>query len=170
METNLIVVNVTVTRGDTSFRTSVTANGDCAPPTVAAPPPQAVIVPVTVFKPPAATPSTKPAVKPKPKAKPKPAPNLCRMLTIRTKLVTANGAHHELLAKVTRSRNPVKGVKVRFTGVGLSLAATTNARGVATVGIKTTKAGIIRVHITNAKACNTARIGVVGGFQPPVTG
>ena len=32
------------------------------------------------------------------------------------------------------------------------------------------RAGIVRVNITNAKACNTARIGVVGVFQPPVTG
>ena len=96
--------------------------------------------------------------------------NLCRVLTINTKLVKANGAKHALLAKVTRSRNPVKGVKVRFTGVGLSLAALTDAKGVARVGFKTTKAGIIRVHITNVKACNTARIGVVGVFQPPVTG
>jgi hypothetical protein len=71
---------------------------------------------------------------------------------------------------VTRSRNPVKGVKVRFTGAGISMAAVTNRDGVARVGMKTTRAGIVRVNITNAKACNTARIGVVGVFQPPVTG
>ena len=56
---------------------------------------------------------------------------------------------------MTRSRNPVKGVKVRFTGAGVSLASLTNGKGVARVAFKTTKAGIIRVHITNVKACNT---------------
>ena len=96
--------------------------------------------------------------------------NLCRVLTINTKLIKANGQKHALLAKVTRSRNPVQGVKVRFTGAGVSLASLTNGKGVARVTFKTTKAGIIRVHITNVKACNTARIGVVGVFQPPVTG
>jgi hypothetical protein len=50
------------------------------------------------------------------------------------------------------------------------MAAVTNRDGVARVGMKTTRAGIVRVNITNAKACNTARIGVVGVFQPPVTG
>ena len=164
------VVNVTVTRGDTSFRTSVTVNGDCAPPAVTPPAPQTVLVPVTVTKPPAAKPTAKPAPASKPVAKPKPEPEMCRVLTIATKLVKANGARHALVAKVTRSRNPVKGVKVRFTGVGISLSAMTNGKGVATVGIKTTKAGIIQVQVTNVKACNTARIGVVGVFQPPVTG
>ena len=107
---------------------------------------------------------------PAPKPAPKPALNLCRVLTISTKMVKANGHKHALVAKVTRSRNPVKGVKVRFTGAGVSLAALTNGKGLARVSFKSTKAGIIRVHITNAKACNTARIGVVGVFQPPVTG
>jgi uncharacterized repeat protein (TIGR01451 family) len=131
-------------------------NTDCAETVVTAPATQPVTPPFT------------PPVKPTPK--PKPKPNLCRVLTIKTKLVKANGHRHGLVAKVTRSRNAVKGVKVRFTGAGVSKSARTNAKGVAHVTIKTTKAGIIHVRITNAKACNTARIGVVGVFQPPVTG
>lgn len=131
-------------------------NTDCAETVVTAPATQPVTPPFT------------PPVKPKPK--PKPTPNLCRVLTVKTKLVKANGHKHGLVAKVTRSRNPVKGVKVRFTGAGVSKSARTNRKGVARVTIKTTKAGIVHVRITNAKACNTARIGVVGVFQPPVTG
>ena len=67
------VVEVVVRRGDTSFRTTVTLNGDCGPPATVTPPPVSVTVPVTppaTAKPPAAKP---PAVKPKPKPKPKPA-------------------------------------------------------------------------------------------------
>ena len=30
--------------------------------------------------------------------------------------------------------------------------------------------GMIQVSIQDSKACNTQRIGVVGVFQPPVTG
>jgi uncharacterized repeat protein (TIGR01451 family) len=135
-------------------------NTDCAETLVTAPLTPPVTPPVT----------PKPKPHPTPHPKPKPPVNLCRVLTISTKMVKANGNRHALVAKVTRSRNPVKGVKVRFTGAGVSLAALTNGKGVARVGVKTTKAGIIRVHITNAKACNTARIGVVGVFQPPVTG
>jgi len=131
-------------------------NNDCAETLVTAPLTPPVTPPVTP--------------KPNPQPKPKPVPNLCRVLTISTKMVKANGHRHALVAKVTRSRNPVKGVKVRFTGAGVSLAGLTNGKGLARVSFKTTRAGIIRVHITNAKACNTARIGVVGVFQPPVTG
>ena len=58
----------------------------------------------------------------------------------------------------------------KWMRAGISMAAVTNRDGVARVGMKTTRAGIVRVNITNAKACNTARIGVVGVFQPPVTG
>jgi hypothetical protein len=32
------------------------------------------------------------------------------------------------------------------------------------------KPGIIRVQILGAKTCNTQRIGVVGVYEPPVTG
>jgi uncharacterized repeat protein (TIGR01451 family) len=141
-------------------------NTDCAETVVTAP----AVQPVT----PPFTPPVKPKPKPKPphhaKPKPKPTPNLCRVLRVSTKMVKANGHKHGIVAHVTRSRNPMKGVKVRFTGAGVSKAARTNKKGVARIAIKTNRAGIIRVHIVNAKACNTARIGVVGVFQPPVTG
>jgi hypothetical protein len=64
----------------------------------------------------------------------------------------------------------VKGVAVRFSGSGLTKIVTTNARGVARLAVTPSKAGIVLVRITSAKACNTARIGVVGVFEPPVTG
>ena len=124
----------------------------------------------TLVTAPLTPPVTSPVTKPKPKPQPKPTPNLCRVLTVSTKMVKANGGRHAISAKVTRSRNAVKGVQVRFAGAGVSKSARTNGKGVALVAVKTTKAGIIRVNITNAKACNTARIGVVGVFQPPVTG
>lgn len=124
----------------------------------------------TLVTAPLTPPVTPPVTPTKPQPKPKPKPNLCRVLTVSTKMVKANGNRHAIAATVTRSRNPVKGVKVRFAGAGVSKSARTNGKGVALVAVKTTKAGIIRVNITNAKACNTARIGVVGVFQPPVTG
>jgi uncharacterized repeat protein (TIGR01451 family) len=139
-------------------------NTGCAETVVTAPAVQPVTPPFT----PPVTPKPKP--KPKVKPTPKPAANLCRVLKVNTKMVKANGHKHGIIAKVTRSRNPVKGVKVRFTGAGVNKAARTNTKGVARITVKTNKAGIIRVHIVNKKACNTARIGVVGVFQPPVTG
>ena len=86
------------------------------------------------------------------------------------RLVKANGKRHLVTAKVTKSRTPVRGVAVRFKGIGLDKVVTTNDRGVARVGVTPSKAGIMLVRITNVKACNSARIGVVGVFEPPVTG
>jgi uncharacterized repeat protein (TIGR01451 family) len=121
-----------------------------------------VTAPVT---PPTTTP--KPPVKPKPKPKPL---NICRVLKVTPSMVKANGARQIVLAKVTRSKTPVAGVAVRFTGTGLVKVVKTNKRGIARLSVTPSKAGIMLVKITSAKACNTARIGVVGVFEPPVTG
>jgi len=124
-----------------------------------------VTAPVT---PPVTPPTPKP--KPNPKPKPKPKPELCRVLKVTPGMVKANGKRHLVTAKVTKSRNPVKGVKVRFKATGLNKVVKTNRHGVARISVKPGKAGIMIVRITSVKACNSARIGVVGVFEPPVTG
>jgi len=123
-----------------------------------------VTAPVT---PPAPTPKPKPT---KPKPQPKPAPNLCRVLKVTPGMVKANGSQTLVIAKVTKSKTPVSGVAVRFTGIGLNKVVKTDKQGVARIGVAPSKAGIMLVRITNVKACNSARIGVVGVFEPPVTG
>jgi uncharacterized repeat protein (TIGR01451 family) len=123
-----------------------------------------VTAPVT---PPAPTPKPKPT---KPKPKPKPVANVCRVLKVTPGMVKVNGRKHVVVAKVTKSKTPVRGVKVRFTGVGVNRVVETNKQGVARVGVTPSKSGIMIVRITNVKACNSARIGVVGVFEPPVTG
>ena len=120
--------------------------------------------------PPVTPPTAKPTPKPKPKPTPKPAPELCRVLKVTPSMVKANGKNQVVVAKVTRSKTPVRGVAVRFTALGLSKVVTTNRQGVARLGLTPSKAGIMLVKITSVKACNTARIGVVGVFEPPVTG
>ena len=120
--------------------------------------------------PPVTPPTAKPTPKPKPRPTPKPAPELCRVLKVTPSMVKANGRNQVVVAKVTRSKTPVRGVAVRFTALGLSKVVTTNKQGVARLGLTPSKAGIMLVKITSVKACNTARIGVVGVFEPPVTG
>lgn len=86
------VTNVTLRRGDTTFRTSVTTNGDCdtTVPTVSAPltPPVVVGTPAKPAPPVVVTPKPKPARKPvakkkkvvthKAKPKPKPTVHICK--------------------------------------------------------------------------------------------
>jgi uncharacterized repeat protein (TIGR01451 family) len=128
----------------------------------------------TLVTAPATPPTAAPTPKPKPAAKPKPKPApqtpMCRVLKVTPGMVKANGNRQLVIAKVTLSRNPVKGVAVRFTGKGLSKVVKTNSHGVVRFSIAPRKAGIMLVKITSAKACNSARIGVIGAFEPPVTG
>lgn len=114
-----------------------------------------------------------PPVTSKPTPKPKPVkakPNPCRVLKVAPSMVKATGTQQVVTAKVTRSKTPAKGVAVRFTGAGVTRSVRTNAQGVARLTVAPTKAGIIVARITNVKACNTARVGVIGVFEPPVTG
>jgi uncharacterized repeat protein (TIGR01451 family) len=124
----------------------------------------------TLVTAPVTPPTTKPTSKPKPKPQVKPKPDICRVLKVTPGLVKANGRQQLVLAKVTRSKTPVAGVAVRFTGSGLAKLVETNKQGVARLAVTPSKAGIMIVRITSAKACNTARIGVVGVLEPPVTG
>ena len=126
-----------------------------------------VTAPVT---PPGTTPTLKPTLKPKPKPTSKPTPEVCRILKVTPGMVRVNGKQQLVLATVTQSKNPVAGVAVRFAGKGFAKVAKTNAQGVARFSVKPSKAGIMLLRITSAKACNSARIGVLGAFEPPVTG
>jgi uncharacterized repeat protein (TIGR01451 family) len=110
-----------------------------------------------------------PAPKP-PAPKPKPVAQVCRSLSVGPKLLRATGTRQLVTIKVVEGKKPGKGVKVRITGPGINRTVTTNAKGLVRVTLRPSKAGILRFVITNAKACNTQRIGVVGVFEPPVTG
>jgi uncharacterized repeat protein (TIGR01451 family) len=111
-----------------------------------------------------------PAPKPKPQPKPKPAAQVCRTLSVGPKLLRATGQRQLLTIKVVEGKKPAKGVKVRITGPGINRTVTTNGKGLVRVTLRPSRAGILRFTITNARACNTQRIGVVGVFEPPVTG
>ena len=166
-----IVLTARVTQPGT-FVNSATATGDGKDTNGANNTDDASTLVTAPATPPTAAPTPKPKPKPVAKPKPKPAPQvpMCRVLKVTPGMVKANGNRQLVVAKVTHSRNPVKGVAVRFTGKGLSKVVKTNAQGVVRFSIAPRKAGIMLVKITSAKACNTARIGVIGAFEPPVTG
>ena len=124
----------------------------------------------TLVTAPATPPTTTPTPPVTPKPKPKPILNICRVLKVTPGMVKASGKAQVVLARVTRSRTPVQGVAVRFTGTGFAKVVTTNKQGIARLTLTPSKAGIMLVKIASAKACNSARIGVVGVFEPPVTG
>ena len=71
----------------------------------------------------------KPTAKPKPK--PKPTPNICRVLKVTPGLVKANGKAQIVLARVTRSRNPVAGGRGAVHRYRAGKVVMTNKQGVA---------------------------------------
>ena len=60
----------------------------------------------TLVTAPVTPPTTTPT--PKPKPTPKPTPEICRVLKVTPGMVKANGKRHLVLAKVTRSKTPVR--------------------------------------------------------------
>jgi uncharacterized repeat protein (TIGR01451 family) len=123
-----------------------------------------VVAPIT----PPVTPPVTPKP-PKPAPKPKPKPNVCAILTISTRTLSA-GKYTGVAVKVTRSGKAVGGAKVRFKGPGIFKTVKTRKTGLAVTKLRPAKSGIVRVSIVNKKACSAKRIGVLGTFQPPVTG
>ena len=98
------------------------------------------------------------------------APEICNTVTVTPKMLKGNGKSQKITVKVTQGKKGVAGAKVKITGPGISKTVTSGKNGKVTVTVKPSKPGIIRVEIQNKKACNTQRIGVVGVFEPPVTG
>ena len=105
-----------------------------------------------------------------PTPKPKPQPEICDVLLVTPKMLQANGKKQTIVAKVTEGKKGVKGARIVLSGAGVSKTVKTNAQGIARITIRPSKPGIIKVEIRGTKACNTQRIGVVGVFEPPVTG
>ena len=122
--------------------------------------------------PPATTPPfTPPVVTPKPKPKPKPvkAAVVCTQIRVTQKTIPV-GKNTKVTIKLTTAGKPVAGATVRLTGTGVNKLVKTGKNGVVAVSVKSSKAGIITVTVVGKKSCSSARLGVVGTFEPPVTG
>ena len=95
---------------------------------------------------------------------------VCRTLAAGPKMLKATGKTQRISIRVTQGAKGVAGVSVKITGPGLSRTVTSGPGGKVKVTVKPSQPGIIRVAIMNKKACNSQRIGVVGVYEPPVTG
>jgi uncharacterized repeat protein (TIGR01451 family) len=128
---------------------------------------------VAPAKPPESTSQQKPKPKPKPKPEPAPpvrTPTVCSTVNVTKKLLRATGKKQRFVVRVTAAGKPVDRANVRIKGPGVFKVVQTRRNGTVVVTLKPTRAGILTVSVRNKKSCNTQRIGVVGIFQPPVTG
>ena len=113
---------------------------------------------------------TAPATPPKPPKPPVVAPEICRTLIATPKVLRATGKAQKISITVKQGQKGVAGVTVKITGSGISKTVKTGKNGKLKVTVKPSQPGIVRVAIVGAKACNNQRIGVVGVYEPPVTG
>jgi uncharacterized repeat protein (TIGR01451 family) len=107
-----------------------------------------------------------PLVPPKPKPKP---PVVCYTFTVSSKTLTV-GKKGTLVVTVKNKGKPVRGAKVVVKGQGITKTARTGKDGKARITITPRKAGIITIRVPQTIVCGARRIGVVGAFEPPVTG
>ncbi len=99
---------------------------------------------------------------------PKPKP-VCSTLTVGPKSLRV-GKRSTIAATVRNRGKAVKGAKVRVRGAGIAKSARTNARGKARITVRPSRPGIVVVSVPQKLVCGAKRIGVVGVFEPPVTG
>jgi uncharacterized repeat protein (TIGR01451 family) len=101
-----------------------------------------------------------------PPKKPKP---VCSTLTVGPKSLRV-GKRSTIAATVKNRGKAVKGAKVRVRGAGILKSGRTNARGKARITVRPVRPGIVVVSVPQKLVCGSKRIGVVGVFEPPVTG
>ena len=71
---------------------------------------------------------------------------------------------------MTKGTKGITGARIKLTGPGVSKTVRTGKNGLVVVSFLPSKPGIVKVQIVGAKACNSQRLGVVGVFEPPLTG
>jgi hypothetical protein len=99
---------------------------------------------------------------------PKPKP-VCSTLTVGPKTLRV-GKRSTITATVMNRGKVVKGAKVVARGPGIAKSGRTNARGKARITVRPARPGVMVVSVRQKLGCGNRRIGVVGVFEPPVTG
>jgi uncharacterized repeat protein (TIGR01451 family) len=99
----------------------------------------------------------------------RPQQAVCDSFTATPKSLTV-GRRSTIVVRVTAGGKPAKGRRVVVKGAGINKSARTNGRGIARITVKPRRAGIVTITVPQRIACGTRRIGVVGAFQPPLTG
>jgi uncharacterized repeat protein (TIGR01451 family) len=108
--------------------------------------------------------------KAKPKAKPKSTAEECATFAVIQKVITAQQPSR-IAVKVAEGGKALAGAQVRIQGPGILKLVRSDAKGWAITRVNAAKAGIITVRLSSPKSCTPGkRVGVVGAFEPPVTG
>jgi uncharacterized protein DUF11 len=131
----------------------------------------ATTVVVAPGAPTATPPTTTPTPKPKAPAKPPrtPTPDVCTTMVVVQKVIAVE-RRGPLSIRSFAAGKPVAAL-VRIHGPGIDKFVRTGKGGRVTTTIRPAKRGFVTVTLRSPKPCTGGlRVGVVGVFQPPVTG
>jgi uncharacterized repeat protein (TIGR01451 family) len=98
-----------------------------------------------------------------------PPAGVCYSLNLATRSVLV-GRRSVIRVTVRAAGRIVRGATVVARGAGVNVRARTNNRGVARLTIRARTPGVIRFNALGQRTCAQRRIGVMGVFQPPLTG
>ena len=77
------------------------------------------------------------------------------------------GRKTTLTTHLTKSKKAVEGIRVRIKGPKLNIKTkASNSKGVVKQTVKMKKTGVLHLHPTASKACNTKRVGIANVFTP----
>jgi hypothetical protein len=98
-------------------------------------------------------------------------PTVCSSLSITPRQLQV-GKRSIVVARVRGSDGkPMARARVRLSAPGIAVTKRTNGQGIARFTVKPRKSGILRVTVLGSTTSRcSARSGIVGVFQPPVTG
>jgi hypothetical protein len=94
-------------------------------------------------------------------------PTVCDLVRVAPRSL-AIGHRATIRVSVRAGGNPLAGVVVRARGAGINASSRTGDDGVARIVVMGRRAGIVNVTVAG-HSCR-ARFGVLGAFQPPLTG
>jgi hypothetical protein len=97
-------------------------------------------------------------------------PAVCSSLKVTPRQLVASGKRTVIVARVRLSNGkPYVHARVRVRAPGINVVKRTGGKGIARIAVRPKKPGIARITVIGSSRCS-ARSGIVGVFQPPLTG
>ena len=99
-----------------------------------------------------------------------PAAPTCGSLTVTPRQLVV-GRRTRIVARVRLSNGrPFARAQVRIVAPGIRVVRRTGRLGIARIMVRPTRSGIARVNVVRNPRCSVRSVGIIGVFQPPVTG
>jgi uncharacterized repeat protein (TIGR01451 family) len=99
-----------------------------------------------------------------------PAAPTCGTLTVTPRQLVV-GRRNTIVARVRLSNGrPFARAQVRIVAPGIRVVRRTGRLGIARITVRPTRSGIARVNVVRNPRCSVRSVGIIGVFQPPVTG